>query len=92
MAAAPSVNRQPAWPDRNPTGPQGAATFSPLSTTPGTSSKLYRRVFERISGTLEVCRIDVSLPSVWWTGCGAASTDSENYEKGKKRLTAAMGM
>ena len=57
-----------------------------------TGHELYRRVFDRISGTLEICRIDVSRPSVWWTGCGAATIDSENYVKGKELLMAAMGM
>lgn len=52
---------------------------------------LYKRIFTRISGTLEICRIEHSQPSVWWSGCGAATTNSENYEKGKKLLMAELG-
>lgn len=52
---------------------------------------LYKLIFERISGTLEICRIEHSRPSVWWTGCGAATADSEDYEEGKKLLIAAFG-
>ncbi len=51
---------------------------------------LYARIFERISGTLEICRIEHSRPSVWWTGCGAATANSENYDKGRAMLVAAM--
>jgi hypothetical protein len=52
---------------------------------------LYRLIFERISGTLEICRLDHARPSVWWSGCGAATTNSENYEKGRKLLMAQLG-
>ncbi|NQU10313.1 hypothetical protein HQ590_05960 [bacterium] len=50
---------------------------------------LYRLVFERIPGTLEICRIEHGKPSVWWTGCGAATTDGAGYEQGKQALMAA---
>jgi len=53
---------------------------------------LYRRIFERIPGTLEICRLDHRRPSVWWTGCGEATADSESYRKGRKLLMAAMGL
>jgi hypothetical protein len=47
---------------------------------------LFERIFTRISGTLEICKIEHSKPSVWWTGCGAVATNSEQYEKGKQML------
>jgi len=48
--------------------------------------ELYRRIFTRISGTLEICRLDHVHPSVWYTGCGEAETDSEAYERGREAL------
>ena len=48
--------------------------------------ELYRRIFKRIPGTLEICRIEPGRPSVWWTGCGAAEADSPNFAKGRKQL------
>ena len=52
---------------------------------------LYRLILERIPGTLEFCRIEHSKPSIWWTGCGSATVDSENYEKGRRLLAAELG-
>ena len=51
---------------------------------------LYKLIFERIPGTLAICRIEHSEPSVWWTNCGAAAADSESYAKGRKMLIVAM--
>ena len=56
-----------------------------------TAGELYRRIFDRIPGTLEICRIDQPRPSVWWTGCGAAEEDSESYRKGRELLMAELG-
>lgn len=53
--------------------------------------ELYRRIFKRIPGTLAICRIEPGRPSVWWTGCGAATMDSENYAKGRKQLMKLLG-
>jgi len=53
---------------------------------------LYKLIFERIPGTLEICRLDHAKPSVWWSGCGSATADSESYDKGRKTLMAAMGL
>ena len=53
---------------------------------------LYKLVFERIPGTLEICRLDHAKPSAWWSGCGAATANSENYDKGRQMLMAAMGL
>ena len=52
---------------------------------------LYKLIFKRISGMLEICRLDHSKPSVWWSGCGSATTESENYQKGRKLLMAELG-
>ena len=46
----------------------------------------YQLLFTRIPGTLEICQIEHSKPSVWWTGCGSATMDSESYDKGRKML------
>ena len=51
---------------------------------------LFRLLFERIPGTFEICRIEYSKPSVWWTGCGVATADSENYAEGRRRLMAEL--
>ena len=53
--------------------------------------ELYRLMLARIPGTLDMCRIDHERPSVWWTGCGAATADSENYANGRKQLMALLG-
>ena len=52
---------------------------------------LYRLIFERISGTFEICRIVHSAPSVWYSGCGTATADSESYAKGRQMLMDALG-
>lgn len=51
---------------------------------------LYRLLLDRIRGTLELCRIEHARPSVWWTGCGAAETDSEAFARGRAQLLAAL--
>lgn len=53
--------------------------------------EIYRLIFERISGTLEVCRLDHPKPSVWCDGCGSPTSNSEQYEKGKQMLMAELG-
>ena len=52
---------------------------------------LFKLIFERISGTLEVCRLDHASPSVWWDGCGVAAANSERFEQGKRMLMAKLG-
>jgi len=52
---------------------------------------LYQLIFGRIPGTLEICRIEQPKPSVWYTGCGSATTNSEGYDKGRKLLMDAFG-
>lgn len=52
---------------------------------------LYKLIFERIPGTLEICRIDHSKPSVWYSGCGAATVDREDYDKGRQMLMGELG-
>lgn len=53
---------------------------------------LFRLLFERIPGTFEMCHIKHAKPSVWWTGCGSAVADSENFAKGKKLLVDKLGL
>jgi len=55
------------------------------------AGELFRLIFERISGTLEVCRLDHSSPSVWWDPCGEAAANSEKYDQGKRMLMARLG-
>ena len=65
-----------------------------LGLTYGSTMKardLYKLIFERIPGTLEICRFDHAKLSVWACGCGVATTDSEAYEKGKQQLIADLG-
>jgi len=52
--------------------------------------ELYKLIFERFPGTLEVCFLDRTYPSVWWDPCGVTSVSPEAYEKGKQILTAAL--
>lgn len=56
-----------------------------------TARELYRLIFARISGTLEICRLEHADPSVWYTGCGTATTNSESYARGKELLMAELG-
>lgn len=51
---------------------------------------LYRLIFERISGTLEICRFEQSSPSVWWDGCAVLTANNEMYENGKRMLIARL--
>lgn len=51
---------------------------------------LYKRIFKRIPGTLAICRIEHSKPSVWFTGCGVLTTDNPPYKKGRKLLMAKL--
>ena len=53
--------------------------------------ELYMLIFTRISGTLEICKLDHAKPSVWHTGCGSATADSESYDKGRELLMAELG-
>ena len=55
------------------------------------AGELFRLIFERISGTLEVCKLDHPSPSVWWDGCGAAAANSERFGQGKRMLMAKLG-
>lgn len=52
--------------------------------------ELYGLIFSRLSGTLEICGYEVARPSVWWTGCGSATSNSENFEKGRRALMEAL--
>lgn len=54
--------------------------------------ELYRLIFTRITGTLEVCGLDHAGPSVWYTGCGAATENSEAFEVGRKQLAAELNI
>ncbi len=54
--------------------------------------EIYTRIFERIPGTLAICRLEQPSPSVWWTGCGAATKDNPGYIKGKTELRKAFGI
>jgi len=53
---------------------------------------LYKLLLERVPGTLELCRIEHSKPSVWWSNCGAATANSEAYDKGRRELMAILGL
>jgi hypothetical protein len=53
---------------------------------------LYRLIFERIAGTLEICRFEHPYPSLWWDPCAATTANSESYEKGRRELVAAFAM
>ncbi|MFP4026283.1 MAG: hypothetical protein ACLFWL_00640 [Candidatus Brocadiia bacterium] len=53
---------------------------------------LYRRIFERIPGTFEICALDHCDPSIWYTSCGIQTSDSENYDKGRRMLMEKMGI
>ncbi len=53
---------------------------------------LYKLIFERISGTVEACRIECVKPSIWWDGCGAATADKDEYVKGKEMLVEELGL
>ncbi|MBM3235171.1 hypothetical protein FJZ31_02610 [Candidatus Poribacteria bacterium] len=64
-------------------------TLQKLSLTYGTTMnarELYKLIFEKIPSTLDICRLDSPNPSVWWDGCGARTTNNENYEKGREML------
>ena len=51
---------------------------------------LYELILERIPGTLEICGLEHSKPSVWWTGCGAPTVNSEGYDRGRQALLDAL--
>ncbi|OGV71445.1 MAG: hypothetical protein A2269_00620 [Lentisphaerae bacterium RIFOXYA12_FULL_60_10] len=53
--------------------------------------ELYRRLLERIPGTLALCRLEPARPSVWWSGCGSATADSPAYFRGREQLMARLG-
>ncbi len=52
---------------------------------------LYELILERVPGTLEICSLEHSPPSVWLTGCGSATVNSEGYDKGRQALLDAFG-
>ncbi len=54
--------------------------------------ELFRNLLERIQGTLEICRLHPERPSVWWTGCGANTTDSPAYSKGRALLLGRLSL
>lgn len=53
---------------------------------------LFRLMFERIPGTLAICKLDHRAPSVWGDPCGKETQDVEAYEQGKQLLMAALGL
>ncbi|MHB0936877.1 MAG: hypothetical protein ACYDCO_19185 [Armatimonadota bacterium] len=53
---------------------------------------LFRLIFERIPGTLAICKLDHRAPSVWGDPCGKETQDVEAYEQGKQQLKAALGL
>jgi len=54
--------------------------------------ELFRLLFERIPGTLAICKLDHRAPSVWGDPCGKETQDVEAYEQGKQQLKAALGL
>lgn len=69
-------------------------TLQKLGLTYGATMKardLFRLIFERIPSTLEICRFDSPIPSVWRDGCGARETNNANYEKGREELMKEIG-
>lgn len=48
--------------------------------------ELFRRIFERIPSTVDICRFDSPTPSVWYDGCGSRTHSAENYDKGRQML------
>ncbi|MBS3762723.1 MAG: hypothetical protein KGZ25_05380 [Planctomycetes bacterium] len=52
--------------------------------------ELYKRIFERIPGTFEICALDHCDPSIWYTSCGIQTSESENYDKGRRMLMENM--
>ena len=52
---------------------------------------LYKLIFERIPRMLEMCRLGHSKPSVWYCGCGSATAESRNYQKGRRLLIKELG-
>ncbi len=54
--------------------------------------ELFRLIFERLPGTLDICRLEPAKPSVWWDGCGAPAENSESYDKGKQQLIIDLGI
>jgi hypothetical protein len=53
---------------------------------------LFRLIFERIPGTLMVCKLDHRMPSLWGDPCGAETQDVEAYAQGIALLTEALGL
>ncbi|MHC4884488.1 MAG: hypothetical protein ACYTGH_05315 [Planctomycetota bacterium] len=53
---------------------------------------IYGRLFDRIGGTLEVCRTEPVRPSVWWSGCGNLTEDNPDFIKGRETLTRDLGL
>ncbi len=55
------------------------------------ANELYRRLLERIPSTLAVCRFESATPSVWWDPCGAKTSNSDAYRKGREMLLEELG-
>jgi len=55
------------------------------------AKELYRRLLERIPSTLAVCRFESPTPSVWWDPCGAKTSNSDSYKKGREMLLKELG-
>ena len=53
--------------------------------------ELYRMILECIPGNAEICAIPHGAPSVWYSGCGTITEDTENYLKGREELMALLG-
>ncbi len=58
--------------------------------------ELYRRIFERIPNTAEICAVskEVHAPSVWWDACGERNVKeggTPGYVKGRELLTKEFG-
>ena len=50
------------------------------------AGELYKLIFERIPSTLEICRMDSPGHTVWWSNCGARTTNNEQYAVGREML------
>ncbi len=58
--------------------------------------ELYRRIFERIPGTLAICRFPLGAQSdaesVWTDSCARRTVNNPGYEKGRKELMNELGL
>ncbi|MCM8760425.1 MAG: DUF1284 domain-containing protein [Candidatus Omnitrophica bacterium] len=53
--------------------------------------ELYRLIFEKISSTLQTCRIENLPNSMWHDGCGKRKVSHPGYEKARKELMKILG-